>query len=88
LDILVVQTKFKLFYLKMWIALSGVYGHYINYNELVFQLLHPINSIMQIFKHLDKEIDIPQYQSTMQIQLMPILTSAQIITQGPFWHVP
>jgi membrane protein YqaA with SNARE-associated domain len=70
------------------VALSEIHGvKIINYTGNWFSNYYMQSIVMQIFKH-HLELICP-ISGTMQIQLMPILTSAQIITQGPFCvHVP
>lgn len=75
---------------QKWIALSGVHGveNYINYTRTGFPTITSTINNANIQASRPKRLIYPISEYNANSANVPILTSAQIITQGPFWYVP
>ena len=75
---------------QKWIALSGVHGveNYINYTRTGFPTITSTINNANIQPSRPKRLIYPISEYNANSANVPILSSAQIITQGPFWYVP
>jgi hypothetical protein len=75
---------------QKWIALSGVHGveNFINYTRTGFPTITSTINNANIQPSRPKRLIYPISEYNANSANVPILTAAQITTQGPFWYVP
>jgi hypothetical protein len=84
------SNKIQAILSQKWIALSGIHGaeNYINYTRTGFPAIPGTINNANIQPTRPKRLIYPLSEYNANSANVPILTSAQIITQGPFWYVP
>jgi hypothetical protein len=75
---------------QKWIALSGIHGveNYINFTRTGFPTIPGTINNANIQPTRPKRLIYPLSEYNANSANVPILTSAQVTTQGPFWYVP
>jgi hypothetical protein len=75
---------------QKWIALSSIHGveNYINFTRTGFPLISATINNANIQPSRPKRLIYPLSEYNANSANVPVLTSAQVITQGPFWYVP
>lgn len=75
---------------QKWIALSSIHGveNYINYTRTGFPTITSTINNANIQPSRPKRLIYPLSEYNANSANVPILTAAQITTQGPFWYVP
>lgn len=84
------SNKIQAILSQKWIALSSIHGveNYINYTRTGFPTIPSTINNANIQPSRPKRLIYPLSEYNANSANVPILTSAQIITQGPFWYVP
>ncbi|NRT10913.1 SusD/RagB family nutrient-binding outer membrane lipoprotein [Flavobacterium sp. 14A] len=74
---------------QKWIALSSIHGveNYINFTRTGFPTITSTINNANIQPSRPKRLIYPLSEYNANSTNVPILTSSQIITQGPFWYV-
>lgn len=82
--------KIRAILTQKWIALSGIHGveNYINYTRTGFPVIPGSINGFNLQPSRPKRLIYPLSEYNANSGNVPILTSAQITTQGPFWYVP
>lgn len=75
---------------QKWIALSSIHGveNYINYTRTGFPRITSTINNANIQPSRPKRLIYPLSEYNANSANVPVLTAAQITTQGPFWYVP
>ncbi|MBB1192237.1 hypothetical protein DNC80_00940 [Flavobacterium sp. SOK18b] len=83
-------NKIQAILTQKWIALSGIHGveNYINYTRTGFPVIPGSINGFNLQPSRPKRLIYPLSEYNANSGNVPILTSAQITTQGPFWYVP
>ncbi|MCK8141527.1 SusD/RagB family nutrient-binding outer membrane lipoprotein [Flavobacterium sp. I-SCBP12n] len=82
--------KVQVILTQKWIALSGIHGveNYINYTRTGYPVIPGSINGFNLQPTRPKRLIYPLSEYNANSANVPILTSAQITTQGPFWYVP
>jgi hypothetical protein len=83
-------NKIQVILTQKWIALSGIHGveNYINYTRTGFPVIPGSINGFNLQPSRPKRLIYPLSEYNANSGNVPVLTSAQITTQGPFWYVP
>lgn len=82
--------KIRAILTQKWIALSGIHGveNYINYTRTGFPVIPSSINGFNLQPTRPKRLIYPLSEYNANSGNVPVLTSAQVTTQGPFWYVP
>jgi hypothetical protein len=82
--------KIRAILTQKWIALSGIHGveNYINYTRTGYPVIPGSINGFNLQPSRPKRLIYPLSEYNANSGNVPLLTSAQITTQGPFWYVP
>ncbi|OAB27661.1 Starch-binding associating with outer membrane [Flavobacterium fryxellicola] len=83
-------NKIQAILTQKWIALSGIHGveNYINYTRTGFPVIPSSINGFNLQPTRPKRLIYPLSEYNANSGNVPVLTSAQVTTQGPFWYVP
>lgn len=83
-------NKIQAILTQKWIALSGIHGveNYINYTRTGFPVIPKSINGFNLQASRPKRLIYPLSEYNANSSNVPVLTSAQVTTQGPFWYVP